>query len=71
MEPTRRHVTPNNTPDGKPFKVHDPDHPEDLPPEGRTVVWSRWWGRRERDGSVTVSEKKPRTRRTSAPEPGA
>ena len=56
----RRHVKPCEDPrTGKPFRCSDPDHPTPLPPEGRLVVWNRWWSRRVRDGSVTIVDEPP------------
>lgn len=54
---TRRFVKP-----AEGLAVPDPDHGDDLPPEGRAVNWSPYWARRERDKDVTV---------TKVPKPGA
>lgn len=45
----------------KPVEGRDVPKPNGYPlkPEGETLPKSKWWGRRRRDGDVTISEKAP------------
>lgn len=60
------HVTPN---EGR--VVPDPDHGDNLPPEGRTVARSPYWARRIKDQDVTAGEPQAGDAGVTADEPQA
>ena len=54
MSETKTHVFAKPTREG--LVVRDPRYGDKLPPEGRRVPATSYWYRREKEGSVTISD---------------